>query len=139
MGAEQGRLRVRKKEGESSLRVEGEGGRWQWLVLTNGDKVKLQRNALSVIEAPSGHEAENEDNPFSSGTSLEDSIPRNAFKPRVQPRKPLVPVARNASMTNEEAMGAEHSAFNQMFERGNEGDEGLSPASEVLLVFGGSK
>lgn len=41
-------------------------------VLTNGDEVKLQRNALSVIEAPSGHEEhdENEDNPFSSGTSL---------------------------------------------------------------------
>jgi hypothetical protein len=39
-------------------------------VLTNGDKVKLQRNALSVIEAPSGHEEENQDNPFSSGTSL---------------------------------------------------------------------
>jgi hypothetical protein len=65
---------------------------------------------------------------------VEDSIPRNAFKPRVQPRKPLVPVARNASMTDEEAMGAEHSAFNQMFKRGNEGDVGLSPASEVLPV-----
>lgn len=47
-------------------------GGWHWLVLTNGDEVKLQRNALSVIEAPSGHEEhdENEDNPFSSGTSL---------------------------------------------------------------------
>jgi len=41
-------------------------------VLTNGDEVKLQRNALSVIEAPSGHEEhdDNEENPFSSGTSL---------------------------------------------------------------------
>jgi hypothetical protein len=40
-------------------------------VLTNGDEVKLQRNALSVIEAPSGNEEEddNEDNPFSSETS----------------------------------------------------------------------
>jgi len=45
-------------------------------MLTNGDEVKLQRNALSVIEAPSGHEEtvgdddDNEDNPFSSETSL---------------------------------------------------------------------
>lgn len=46
-------------------------------MLTNGDEVKLQRNALSVIEAPTGHEEtvadddhENEDNPFSSETSL---------------------------------------------------------------------
>lgn len=51
-------------------------------MLTNGDEVKLQRNALSVIERPSGHEEtvgddggdddvnDNEDNPFSSGTSL---------------------------------------------------------------------
>ncbi|KAJ4815383.1 histone deacetylase complex subunit [Rhynchospora pubera] len=29
----------------------GSGG-WHWLVLTNGIEVKLQRNALSVIEAP---------------------------------------------------------------------------------------
>uniref|UniRef100_A0A1D1Z862 Histone deacetylase complex subunit SAP30L n=1 Tax=Anthurium amnicola TaxID=1678845 RepID=A0A1D1Z862_9ARAE len=27
-------------------------GGWHWLVLTNGVEVKLQRNALSVIEAP---------------------------------------------------------------------------------------
>ncbi|XP_077213246.1 cytochrome P450 monooxygenase 76AD131-like isoform X2 [Tasmannia lanceolata] len=27
-------------------------GSWHWLVLTNGDEVKLQRNALSVIEVP---------------------------------------------------------------------------------------
>ncbi|KAG0555623.1 hypothetical protein M758_12G186500 [Ceratodon purpureus] len=107
-------------------------GGWHWLVLTNGDEVKLQRNALSVIEAPSGHEEDNEDNPFSSGTSLEDSVPRNAFKPRVQPRKPSVPIARNASITDEEAMAAEHTNFNRMYERGNEGDEGLSPSSDVL-------
>ncbi|KAI4366391.1 hypothetical protein MLD38_022274 [Melastoma candidum] len=31
-------------------------GGWHWLVLTNGVEVKLQRNALSVIEAPSGNE-----------------------------------------------------------------------------------
>ncbi|XP_074558368.1 uncharacterized protein LOC141814319 isoform X2 [Curcuma longa] len=31
-------------------------GGWHWLVLTNGIEVKLQRNALSVIEAPTGDE-----------------------------------------------------------------------------------
>ncbi|XP_010939025.1 uncharacterized protein [Elaeis guineensis] len=35
-------------------------GGWHWLVLTNGIEVKLQRNALSVIEAPTGHEEEDE-------------------------------------------------------------------------------
>ncbi|KMZ74476.1 hypothetical protein ZOSMA_128G00360 [Zostera marina] len=31
-------------------------GRWHWLVRTNGIEVKLQRNALSVIEPATGHE-----------------------------------------------------------------------------------
>lgn len=31
-------------------------GGWHWLVLTNGIEVKLQRNALSVLEAPTGLE-----------------------------------------------------------------------------------
>ncbi|GAA0139509.1 chromatin/chromatin-binding, or -regulatory protein [Lithospermum erythrorhizon] len=31
-------------------------GGWHWLVLTNGIEVKLQRNALSVLEAPTGSE-----------------------------------------------------------------------------------
>jgi len=50
---------------------------FEWQMLTNGDEVKLQRNALSVIEAPSGHKEnvgddddDNEDDPFSRETSL---------------------------------------------------------------------
>lgn len=35
-------------------------GGWHWLVLTNGIEVKLQRNALSVIEAPSGKEEQDD-------------------------------------------------------------------------------
>ncbi|KAG6487254.1 hypothetical protein ZIOFF_055839 [Zingiber officinale] len=35
-------------------------GGWHWLVLTNGIEVKLQRNALSVVEAPTGHEEDDE-------------------------------------------------------------------------------
>ncbi|KAL8514580.1 hypothetical protein ACS0TY_013608 [Phlomoides rotata] len=33
-------------------------GGWHWLVLTNGIEVKLQRNALSVIETPTGNEGD---------------------------------------------------------------------------------
>ncbi|RID56101.1 hypothetical protein BRARA_G03324 [Brassica rapa] len=36
-------------------------GGWHWLVLTNGIEVKLQRNALSVIEAPTGNEDQEDD------------------------------------------------------------------------------
>ncbi|KAG8377731.1 hypothetical protein BUALT_Bualt08G0063500 [Buddleja alternifolia] len=35
-------------------------GGWHWLVLTNGIEVKLQRNALSVIEAPIGNEEDDD-------------------------------------------------------------------------------
>ncbi|KAG6473387.1 uncharacterized protein LOC122027859 isoform X1 [Zingiber officinale] len=35
-------------------------GGWHWLVLTNGIEVKLQRNALSVIEGPTGNEEDDE-------------------------------------------------------------------------------
>ncbi|KAK3425413.1 uncharacterized protein LOC104416884 isoform X2 [Eucalyptus grandis] len=41
-------------------------GGWHWLVLTNGIEVKLQRNALSVIEAPTGNE-EDDDLDFENG------------------------------------------------------------------------
>ncbi|CAM6022725.1 unnamed protein product [Sphagnum balticum] len=48
-------------------------GGWHWLVLTNGAQVKLQRNALSVIEAATGQEDDDdieEDNLFFHGHSL---------------------------------------------------------------------
>ncbi|KAI4389572.1 hypothetical protein MLD38_001786 [Melastoma candidum] len=35
-------------------------GGWHWLVLANGIEVKLQRNALSVIEAPTGNEEDDD-------------------------------------------------------------------------------
>ncbi|XP_010428510.2 PREDICTED: LOW QUALITY PROTEIN: uncharacterized protein LOC104713150 [Camelina sativa] len=35
-------------------------GGWHWLVLTNGIEVKLQRNALSVLEHPTGNEVDND-------------------------------------------------------------------------------
>lgn len=35
-------------------------GGWHWLVLTNGIEVKLQRNALSVLEHPTGNEEDDD-------------------------------------------------------------------------------
>ncbi|CAH9106716.1 unnamed protein product [Cuscuta europaea] len=43
-------------------------GGWHWLVLKNGVEVKLQRNALSVLEAPTGDEEDN-DNDFDDSSS----------------------------------------------------------------------
>ncbi|XP_008787416.2 uncharacterized protein LOC103705475 [Phoenix dactylifera] len=36
-------------------------GGWHWLVLKNGVEVKLQRNALSVLEAPTGNEEDDDE------------------------------------------------------------------------------
>lgn len=46
---------------------------FKFQVLKNGEEVKLQRNALSVIEAPTGHEEEDEndcENRFWSSSDL---------------------------------------------------------------------
>lgn len=58
-------------------------GGWHWLVLTNGLEVKLQRNALSVLEPPTGLE---DDNDSEDGKSnVEDN--QKPFKPRVRPQR----------------------------------------------------
>ncbi|XP_058105681.1 uncharacterized protein LOC131249128 isoform X1 [Magnolia sinica] len=56
-------------------------GGWHWLVLTNGDEVKVQRNALSVIEVPTGDEDGDEWEDFSySGSDLGSrSTPRRTL------------------------------------------------------------
>lgn len=64
----------------------------------------------------------------------EDIAPRNAFKPRVQPRKPPLPLARNASAA-EDALAAEHADFNRMFEKRDEADEGTSPTYLPVSSF----
>ncbi|URE04825.1 hypothetical protein MUK42_19998 [Musa troglodytarum] len=49
-------------------------GGWHWLVLKNGVEVKLQRNALSVLEAPTGNEDDDNnidcDNSFCSSSDV---------------------------------------------------------------------
>ncbi|GAB2267352.1 hypothetical protein Dimus_002338 [Dionaea muscipula] len=60
-------------------------GGWHWLVLTNGIEVKLQRNALSVIEAPTGNE---EDDGFDSenlnwnGSDMVSDETQRSHRPR---------------------------------------------------------
>ncbi|EXB37323.1 hypothetical protein L484_024249 [Morus notabilis] len=44
-------------------------GGWHWLVLKNGVEVKLQRNALSVLEHPTGNEEDDFDYDNSSTSS----------------------------------------------------------------------
>ncbi|CAN8312565.1 unnamed protein product [Cochlearia groenlandica] len=59
-------------------------GGWHWLVLTNGIEVKLQRNALSVIEAPTGNEEEEEEDDLDFENTLKngsDMTSEDTFKP----------------------------------------------------------
>ncbi|THG09442.1 hypothetical protein TEA_007321 [Camellia sinensis var. sinensis] len=74
-------------------------GGWHWLVLKNGVEVKLQRNALSVLEPPTGNEVEDDD--FDNASSSSDMGDKdNDFcsaiefsklsKPRVRHTRPWV-------------------------------------------------
>ncbi|KAK8480013.1 hypothetical protein V6N13_060366 [Hibiscus sabdariffa] len=71
-------------------------GGWHWLVLKNGVEVKLQRNALSVLEHPTGNEVD-DDHDFensSSGSDIASSIEfQRPAKLRVRHTKPWVPSA----------------------------------------------
>ncbi|MCO5610937.1 hypothetical protein L7F22_065183 [Adiantum nelumboides] len=58
-------------------------GGWHWLVLTNGLEVKLQRNALSVLEPPTGLE---EDSDSDEGRSNVEDYPK-LCKGRMRPQK----------------------------------------------------
>ncbi|CAH2036848.1 unnamed protein product [Thlaspi arvense] len=64
-------------------------GGWHWLVLTNGIEVKLQRNALSVIEAPTGNEEDDDldfENTQRNGSDMtsEDTLKPHKSKQRGQ-------------------------------------------------------
>lgn len=69
-------------------------GGWHWLVLKNGVEVKLQRNALSVLEHPTGNE-EDEELDFdysSSGSELGEKD--NGFSSSIEFHRPSKPKAR---------------------------------------------
>lgn len=65
-------------------------GGWHWLVLKNGVEVKLQRNALRVLEPPTGNEDDDHDLDNSSSSSdICDSVEFHKFtKPRVRDTRP---------------------------------------------------
>ncbi|KAF8046069.1 hypothetical protein N665_4044s0001 [Sinapis alba] len=63
-------------------------GGWHWLELTNGIEVKLQRNALSVLEAPTGNEDDDDldfDNTQRNGSDMIVSFP--ASEDTLKPHK----------------------------------------------------
>ncbi|KAM0945082.1 putative histone deacetylase complex subunit SAP30/SAP30, SAP30 domain superfamily [Dioscorea sansibarensis] len=75
-------------------------GGWHWLVLKNGVEVKLQRNALSVLEAPTGNEEDDDDfgceNSFCSSSDMGEKdidyssreFLRKSTKPRARLARP---------------------------------------------------
>uniref|UniRef100_A0A804J755 Histone deacetylase complex subunit SAP30 Sin3 binding domain-containing protein n=1 Tax=Musa acuminata subsp. malaccensis TaxID=214687 RepID=A0A804J755_MUSAM len=98
-------------------------GGWHWLVLKNGVEVKLQRNALSVLEAPTGNEDDDNnidcDNSFCSSSavgykdiaysSLEFHKPT---KPRVRHTRPWTSLAKSNGRSNHR--GTTHSNGHKM-------------------------
>ncbi|KAI3975024.1 hypothetical protein MKX01_005135 [Papaver californicum] len=77
-------------------------GGWHWLVLKNGVEVKLQRNALSVLEHPTGHEVDDDDDHgFENSCSSTDTYERdNEFSGMFhkQPSKPRIRLPKPFSM-----------------------------------------
>ncbi|XP_023644979.1 uncharacterized protein LOC17898512 isoform X3 [Capsella rubella] len=56
-------------------------GGWHWLVLTNGIEVKLQRNALSVLEPPTGNEEDDDLDFESTQRNGSDMTSEDTLKP----------------------------------------------------------
>nr|GMD07572.1 Histone deacetylase complex subunit SAP30/SAP30-like [Ipomoea batatas] len=69
-------------------------GGWHWLVLKNGVEVKLQRNALSVLEAPTGDEDDDYDFDDSSSGSEVGEKDNHHFPTGVEYRKVSKPRVR---------------------------------------------
>ncbi|XP_004298818.1 PREDICTED: uncharacterized protein LOC101311569 isoform X1 [Fragaria vesca subsp. vesca] len=83
-------------------------GGWHWLVLKNGVEVKLQRNALSVLEHPTGNEEDFDNDHVNSSSGSELGVKENDFtrslefqrhcKPRFKYPKSYVPSATTKSI-----------------------------------------
>ncbi|XP_062074378.1 uncharacterized protein LOC133778457 isoform X1 [Humulus lupulus] len=71
-------------------------GGWHWLVLKNGDEVKLQRNALSVLEHPTGNEEGDDHDYDNSSTSSEINDKDNDFSSSNEFHKQFKPRVRHA-------------------------------------------
>ncbi|XP_068655161.1 uncharacterized protein [Aristolochia californica] len=78
-------------------------GGWHWLVLTNGIEVKLQRNALSVIEAPTGNEDDDDlecVNMQWNGSDMAFDDSQKVQRPRHRPHKSIVSAQKAASRSH---------------------------------------
>ncbi|KAH9303026.1 hypothetical protein KI387_014609, partial [Taxus chinensis] len=72
----------------------------KFLVLTNGIEVKLQRNALSVIEGPTGHEDDDRnecENFLSSSSELAFDDFQKPHKPKQRHHKTVASVSKGLS------------------------------------------
>ncbi|XP_043718397.1 uncharacterized protein LOC122666279 isoform X2 [Telopea speciosissima] len=71
-------------------------GGWHWLVLKNGVEVKLQRNALSVLEPPTGNEEDDDDHDLDNSCSSSDmGENENYFSSSIQLHKSSKPRVRH--------------------------------------------
>ncbi|PWA48596.1 histone deacetylase complex subunit SAP30/SAP30-like protein [Artemisia annua] len=69
-------------------------GGWHWLVLKNGIEVKLQRNALSVLEPPTGQEEDGEIDFDNSSCGSDAGEKDNLFAAPTEFSKPSKPRVR---------------------------------------------
>ncbi|URD91229.1 hypothetical protein MUK42_27174 [Musa troglodytarum] len=108
-------------------------GGWHWLVLTNGIEVKLQRNALSVIEAPIGHEEDDEtecDNMPWNGSDMasDDMKSQKPHKSRGRHHKGSF----NKSLSRSHSCDS-HSKGSVSSSRGTTVDASPNPSKEQLI------
>nr|DAD47296.1 TPA_asm: hypothetical protein HUJ06_017233 [Nelumbo nucifera] len=86
-------------------------GGWHWLVLKNGVEVKLQRNALSVLEPPTGNEEDDEDNDLDNSYSSSDMGEKEhdlsssiefhkPSKPRIRHARPWISSSKSTNRSN---------------------------------------
>ncbi|KAF5774810.1 putative histone deacetylase complex subunit SAP30/SAP30, SAP30 domain superfamily [Helianthus annuus] len=69
-------------------------GGWHWLVLKNGVEVKLQRNALSVLEPPTGDEEDGDFEFDNSSCGSDVGEKENIFSAAMEFSKPSKPRVR---------------------------------------------
>ncbi|KAH0463563.1 hypothetical protein IEQ34_008145 [Dendrobium chrysotoxum] len=90
-------------------------GGWHWLVLKNGVEVKLQRNALSVLEAPTGNEEDDDemdcDNSFCSSSDMGD---KDGDYPSIEFHKPTKPRVRHTRPWTSSAKSTNRSSFRDL-------------------------
>ncbi|CAM0870899.1 unnamed protein product [Alopecurus aequalis] len=70
-------------------------GGWHWLILKNGVEVKLQRNALSVLEAPTGNEDDDDIDGNSSFCGSFDMGEKDMNYSSIEYQKPTKPRVRH--------------------------------------------